>query len=76
MSEWISVKDSMPEDGAYLCSGHGGTHFICLARRGEWWRQSASKRIVGITHWMPLPEPPSAKPKQYTDNTQYFGEDV
>ena len=56
--EWVSVEDRLPEDGTYLCSGHSGTQFICLMRNGRWLRQSAAKGVVGITHWLPLPQPP------------------
>lgn len=57
---WISVNDRLPESGTYTCSGHGGTRFICFLQKGEWWRNTGSKRVDGITHWMPLP----AAPKQ------------
>lgn len=60
MAEWISIKDRMPKirefprnevlvsDGietylALLCFHDGETFFF---------------RREGITHWMPLPEPP------------------
>jgi hypothetical protein len=44
-----------PTHGYYLCVGHGGTRYICLMSNGKWYRQSGSKQIVGITHWMQIP---------------------
>lgn len=44
-----------PPHGYYLCVGHAKTRFICLMSRGIWYRQSGSKQVVGITHWMEIP---------------------
>ena len=60
--QWIPVSERLPENnsGIYLCSGHEGTKFICHRRNNEWIRSPQMKRVVGITHWMPLPELPEA----------------
>ena len=60
MNDWISVNDPLqPEIGKlYLVSGHNGTPFIALKDYLKWMRQSGSKRIDGITHWMPIPPLP------------------
>ena len=58
MSEWIGVEDKMPCDGLYLCSGHEGYLMLCFRRRHEWIRSPQLKRVVGITHWMKIPELP------------------
>lgn len=66
MSEWISVKDRLPEEsGAYLV--HFGTHASVLEYSAVHKAFNAfddhSEFLVERTrlnpsHWMPLPEPP------------------
>jgi len=50
----FNIGDVIPH-GYYLCVGHAGTRHICLRSSGKWYRQSGSKQIVGITHWMQIP---------------------
>ena len=60
----VAVSDRLPEeDGTYFCLGHGGTPFVCLFRTTKyegkiWLRSTGTKRVVGITHWMPIPSLP------------------
>lgn len=61
MTEWISMKDRLPKkDGEYIVSN--GSKVVTTA---IWfdniWRYSKNhaKDIFLITHWMPLPEPPT-----------------
>lgn len=62
--QWIPVSERLPdEDGTYLCLGHNGTPFVCLFRTTKyegkiWLRSTGTRRIDGITHWMPLPSAP------------------
>ena len=58
MSEWISVNDRLPsEHGLYFVLGHGGTPFVSLWVPDKGWhRQSASKQLNGVSHWMAVPE--------------------
>ena len=58
--KWIPVSERLPENnsGLYLCSGHEGTKFVCYRRHNEWIRSPQMKRVVGITHWMPIPSLP------------------
>lgn len=54
MSEWISVKERLPEDAKdeyvlVACNYHGE---IIVETRKKWNLDSS------VTHWMPLPEPP------------------
>ena len=62
--QWIPVSERMPEnEGTYFCLGHNGTPFVCLLRNKKyegkiWLRSTGTKRVVGITHWMPLPAAP------------------
>lgn len=64
VSEWISVEDRLPEKcGHYLVYIQGGDVYnIRLARyspeKNKWRTAEAYSYFEGITHWMPLPEPP------------------
>ena len=53
---WKTTIDAVIPDGTYFCLGWGGKPHVCHRRKGEWWRNSFSKRIVGITHYMEVPE--------------------
>ena len=68
MSEWISVKERLPEsDGKYLIYYYGG-YDIAKFKNGKFyvleldlfnsleWRHEEA-----VTHWVPLPEPPIAE---------------
>jgi hypothetical protein len=59
MSEWISVKDRLPDNhGYYLC------HYIFDTKRcyhDFWFTGSVFSTVDEITHWMPLPNPPKDK---------------
>lgn len=59
MSEWISVKDRMPENHEdYLLIGHHNDCYIGhMDIHGDWY-DDCGIEIEGISHWMPLPEPP------------------
>ena len=61
MSEWISVKDRLPEEHTKKFLAVTKWGHIMLAER----RYGSKTMVVGglsllsdITHWMPLPEPP------------------
>ena len=62
--QWVAVSERLPEeDGTYFCLGHGGAPFVCLFRTTKyegkiWLRSTGTRRIDGITHWMPLPAAP------------------
>ena len=60
--EWISVDDRLPEagqavlfysvyDDGLMLTGH-------MKHSQQWYENSRWERIVHVTHWMPLPEPP------------------
>ena len=68
MSEWISVKDELPENGAELLVSvvdKEGNHkgFTCCRYFDGFtliecdWKNG--KQRSPDTHWMPLPEPPN-----------------
>ena len=53
-SNWISVKDKLPEDyDAYLCTGGDIEMEIIYFDPEFGWQEE-----YGITHWMNLPELP------------------
>jgi hypothetical protein len=58
-AQWIDVKQELPPDGQWV--------LICLIRtqvfvgmhNKKGWSMGLERRIIeGVTHWMPLPEPP------------------
>ena len=55
IGDWISVKDRLPEDGQdVLVWDDGGFAYIDERLCGTW-KYGGN---YGVTHWMPLPEPP------------------
>lgn len=70
VQEWISVKDRLPDvDGKYLVARAEGGRYSISVRKfrkevpcwytgycGHW-----ERRTNGITHWMPLPQPPKGE---------------
>lgn len=64
MGEWVSVKDRLPEKlGSYLCAFKDGRVGLCrfVAWR-YWWEEGTMYPLPTVTHWMPLPDHPEAKP--------------
>lgn len=51
--EWISVKNRLPPSGTYTITWNG--------KKVEILRFIDSTKIGEITHWMPLPKPPSSE---------------
>ena len=64
MSEWISVKDKLPDAGGYvvcIAKRNPFSRFMPMVARIEkngWVNPITEQYISEITHWMPLPEPP------------------
>jgi len=61
--QWISVSQRLPEEYERVIGWRAG-----LVRAGEVWRNESGGWLCGdcepaggITHWMPLPEPPEVK---------------
>ena len=74
MSEWISVKNELPEEGdmvfVYWPSDYGGEIALDFIEDGCWSDWTELEKItettngdycgeVPYTHWMRLPEPPN-----------------
>ena len=62
MSEWISVKDRLPQAKEYVLIYDPNHRNICKAWYvGDidvWFSNEYFPQFTNITHWMPLPKPP------------------
>ena len=64
MSEWVSVKDKMPQPGRYvacIAKRNPFSRFMPMVARIEkngWANPITEQYISEVTHWLPLPEPP------------------
>jgi hypothetical protein len=62
VSEWVSVKERLPEDSKKILLYHqdGRTLFGLWSNRKEGWYFDSFGpwEKDEVTHWMPLPEPP------------------
>ena len=58
MSKWIPVDGRLPEIGVSVLAVDFGK--VCeMAWNGRYWVVPASNWVGdGVTHWMPLPQPP------------------
>ena len=67
MSEWISVKDRLPEIGVFCLVFSSETSigdFVGYLESDNYWKcyvptEGRSNDNDWVTHWMPLPEPPN-----------------
>lgn len=67
--EWISVKEKMPEEFTEVLTSYkfGTDHKCCVdyiittesEPRGFFWGRRIESDQDDVTHWMPLPEPPT-----------------
>lgn len=59
---WISVEDELPKDYEPVLAAFAN-HFarVCFNCGKTWYlnKPLAAEEMEGITHWMPLPAPPS-----------------
>jgi hypothetical protein len=62
MTDWISVKDRLPEAFVPVMVCRRNQHGRQIVEAGQkdvrdWWRVYGM-RTKSVTHWMPMPEPP------------------
>ena len=61
-TEWISVKDRLPETGKRVLTYADNGAMFAAHLDGYWYIDTGemyySTPLANITHWMPLPEPP------------------
>lgn len=67
-SEWIPVSERLPEDDQeVIVAWPGGVNTGLYSQRAPHWHYYYAESEVefpGVTHWMPLPDPPEpATPK-------------
>ncbi|WP_376783158.1 DUF551 domain-containing protein [Atlantibacter hermannii] len=58
--EWIKCSERVPEDKDHVVCinvSRGGTPFVAFRCENLW--VSGSNYQPEVTHWMPLPEPPT-----------------
>lgn len=57
MSNWISVKDRLPEPHVDVLTYRAKNGYVEVSHRlkSRWWCESETNPI---THWMPLPDAP------------------
>jgi hypothetical protein len=62
MSEWISVRERLPEEWrhvAVVLYGKVTAGFLSHDMKPRWYVLSeGGYQTDNVTHWMPLPEPP------------------
>lgn len=66
MSEWISVKDAYPEISKDVVALKLCGPFVGHWTGWQWMNSTEGYNDVGVTHWMPLPDPPVIAPKSLT----------
>jgi len=64
--QWVSVNEKLPKERERIIAVHGSCYIlICSFFNKSFWTYNGGKDdcyygITGITHWMPLPELPTA----------------
>ena len=59
---WRKCSDEMPNDGTEVLASDGDGIWLCykttMCDGSPWFQPDGLPHIEGVTHWMPLPEPP------------------
>ena len=63
VQKWISVKDRLPENDAYINVTTDGVVIPAYWHNDRFYAFTAIgvATVGGVTHWMPLPEPPKGE---------------
>ena len=60
--DWLSVEEGLPQHqgNVVICCDNNGNVFTAWTskRKGVFLDEQGGMAMLGITHWMPLPEPP------------------
>lgn len=72
--EWIDVKDELPKIGAipvyssdWVIAFDGTDIYMAKYIKlttNQFWKELHTQAPLSITHWMPLPQPPSSSNKE------------
>ena len=58
-TKWTSVDDRMPKGDVLVLGWDGESYWLALWDGNAWHDDWYDDILPTITHWMPLPEPPS-----------------
>ena len=59
MKDWIDCRDKLPEvSGEYIVNVDGAVFTLDYSVHRNIWVGDDYNSFMGVTHWMPLPEPP------------------
>ncbi len=71
MMKWISVEERLPEDMEFGCIVYYENDVTKAVTNTDAYfehkgfcifdKNSRARPVVGVTHWMPLPEPPEGE---------------
>lgn len=56
---WIDVRDHLPDDETTVLVADRNGEVWQAWHEGHAWLEMTAGRLVGITHWADLPEPPT-----------------
>jgi len=74
--EWISVSERLPEpnEPVLICTEVLGRHVASVDEEGEWFCDYGGEWLFpNVTYWMPLPEPPEARPTTFAEMAKRYG---
>lgn len=58
---WVPCSERMPDNGVEVLVAVWPSVYIAEREDGEWWAVDRTPSALGgVTHWMPLPQPPKA----------------
>jgi hypothetical protein len=64
VGKWIPVTEKLPEEkhAVIVWEPKYLNPYICVLSEGDWYVFGGyGVKVYGVTHWMPLPQPPKAE---------------